>query len=228
MPPGVGRRRGPLSKATDRAAASADGGVAGDTRKRNLILVASALPLAALFALLGWVVVGSGGNPGGFGINSRFGEVEVDQKAAWEFQVTTLGGDQVSLQGLRGKVVMLDFWSSWCPPCRAEAPGLSQVYREYRDRDVEFIGMAIWDDPGAVGDHVREFDVPYHNALDSKGEIAIDYGVAGIPEKFFIDREGKLVRSFVGPMDAGSLREVLDELLAAGARPGSGAEMSDG
>ena len=216
------------SKATGKAAATSDGSAASDARKRNLILVASALPLAALFALLGWVVVGSGGNPGGFGINSRFGEVPVDQRAAWEFQVTTLGGDQVSLQGLRGKVVMLDFWSSWCPPCRAEAPGLSQVYREYRDRDVEFIGMAIWDDAGAVGDHVREFDVPYHNALDGKGEIAIDYGVAGIPEKFFIDREGKLVRSFVGPMDAGSLREVLDELLAAGAPPASGVDMSDG
>ncbi len=215
-------------EATSKAAATSDGGVASDARKRNLILVASALPLAALFALLGWVVVGSGGNPGGFGINSRFGEVAVDQGTAREFQVTTLGGDQLSLQGLRGKVVMLDFWSSWCPPCRAEAPGLSQVYREYRDRDVEFIGVAIWDDPGAVGDHVREFDVPYHNALDGKGEIAIDYGVAGIPEKFFIDREGKLVRSFVGPMDAGSLREVLDELLAAGAPPASGAEMSDG
>lgn len=216
------------SKATDRAAATSDGDVASDARKRNLILVASALPLAALFALLGWVVVGSGGNPGGFGINSRFGEVPVDERAAWEFQVTTLGGDQLSLQDLRGKVVMLDFWSSWCPPCRAESPVLSQVYREYRDRDVEFIGMAIWDDPGAVGDHVREFDVPYPNALDGKGEIAIDYGVAGIPEKFFIDREGKLVRSFVGPTDAGSLREVLDELLAAGPRPASGAEMSDG
>ena len=218
------------SKGTSEAAATSDGGVASDARKRNLILVASALPLAALFALLGWVVVGSGGNPGGFGINSRFGEVPVDQRAAWEFQVTTLGGDQLSLQGLRGKVVMLDFWSSWCPPCRAEAPGLSQVYREYRDRDrdVEFIGMAIWDEPRAVGDHVREFDVPYPNALDDKGEIAIDYGVAGIPEKFFIDREGNLVRSFVGPTDAGALREVLDELLAADAPPASGAEMSDG
>jgi cytochrome c biogenesis protein CcmG/thiol:disulfide interchange protein DsbE len=213
-----------LSKAT----ATGDTGVRGGARKRNLILVASALPLAALFTLLGWVVVQSGGNPGGFGINSRFGEVPVDQRPAREFQVVTLEGDPVSLRGLRGKVVMLDFWSSWCPPCRTEAPALSQVYREYRDRDVEFIGMAIWDAPGSVEDHVLEFDVPYHNAMDDKGEIAIDYGVAGIPEKFFIDREGKLVRSFVGPMDAGSLREVLDEILASDARLASGSEMSDG
>ena len=168
-----------MSKAT----ATGDTGVRGGAGKRNLILVASALPLAALFTLLGWVVVQSGGSPGGFGINSRFGEVPVDQRPAREFQVVTLEGDPVSLRGLRGKVVMLDFWSSWCPPCRTEAPALSQVYREYRDRDVEFIGMAIWDDPGSVEDHVLEFDVPYHNAMDDKGEIAIDYGVAGIPRE---------------------------------------------
>ena len=170
--------------------------------------------MAALFALLGWVVVDSGGNPGGFGINDRFGEVPVDQRPAPGFEVETLDGRLVSLEGLRGKVVMLDFWSSWCPPCRREAPTLSQVYREYRDGDVEFIGMAIWDSYGAVEDYALEFDVPYPNTLDDKGEIAIDYGVAGIPEKFFIDREGNLVRSFVGPIDAGSLRNVLTDFLA--------------
>ena len=209
------------------ATRTGDTGVRGDARKRNLILVASALPLAALFTLLGWVVVDSGGNPGGFGINSRFGEVPVDQRPARGFEVITLEGDLLSLQGLRGKVVMLDFWSSWCPPCRTEAPTLSQVYREYRDEGVEFIGIAIWDDSRSVEDYVLEFDVPYHNVMDDKGEIAIDYGVAGIPEKFFIDREGKLVRSFVGPIDTGSLREVLDGLLASAAPPASGLEVSD-
>ena len=189
-------------------------GVRGDARKRNLILVASSLPLAALFALLGWVVVDSGGNPGGFGINDQFGEVRVDREPAREFRLATLEGGTLTLEGLRGKVVMLDFWSSWCPPCRAEAPALSQVYREYRDRGVEFVGIAIWDDPNAVEGHVREFAVPYVNAMDDKGEAAIDYGVAGIPEKFFIDQEGYLVRSFVGPIDAGALRDVLDGLLA--------------
>ena len=190
-------------------------------------MVASALPMAALFALLGWVVVDSGGQPGGFGINDRFGEVPVDQRPAPGFEVKTLHGRLVSLDGLKGKVVMLDFWSSWCPPCRREAPALSQVYREYRDEDVEFVGMAIWDDNGAVEDYAREFDVPYPNAMDDKGEIAIDYGVAGIPEKFFIDREGNLVRSFVGPIDAESLRKVLDGLLGSGATRASDVEVSD-
>ena len=208
-----------LSEATS----SREAGAPPSTRKRNLIVVASAVPLAALFALLGWVLADSGGNPGGFGVNSRFGEVPVDQRPAPDFAEESLEGHMVSVEELRGKVVMLDFWSSWCWPCRREAPTLAQVYGEYRDRDVEFVGVAIWDKPKAVADYAREFGLPYPNVLDEKGEIAIDYGIAGIPEKFFIDAQGNLTRSFVGPIDAESLREVLDGLLgAASTRVASG------
>jgi cytochrome c biogenesis protein CcmG/thiol:disulfide interchange protein DsbE len=119
----------------------------------------------------------------------------------------------VSLSELRGKVVMLDFWSSWCPPCRQEAPALARVYREYEGRNVEFVGVAIWDDPGDVARYAKEFDLPYPNVLDEKGQIAINYGVAGIPEKFFIDAGGTLIRKFVGPMRPDDLRATLDQLL---------------
>ena len=182
-------------------------------RKRNLIILASVIPTVALFALLGWAVAQSGGNPGGFGINSDFGEVSVDRRPATDFEAESLGGERVSLSDLRGKVVMLDFWSSWCPPCRREAPALAQVYSEYEGRNVEFIGVAIWDDRGSVEGHVREFGLPYPNLLDDKGRIAISYGVKGIPEKFFVDAEGNLVRRFVGPMEAGALRAALDGLV---------------
>lgn len=183
-------------------------------RNRNLIILAAAVPIAALFGLLGWAVAQSGGNPGGFGINSRFGEVQIDQRGAPPFVVESLDGTPVSLSELRGKVVMLDFWSSWCPPCRREAPALSRVYPEYQEKNVEFIGVAIWDDRGDVARHVQEFELPYPNVLDERGQIAINYGVAGIPEKFFIDTRGNLVRRFVGPIDPEALRGVLDELLA--------------
>jgi cytochrome c biogenesis protein CcmG/thiol:disulfide interchange protein DsbE len=200
-----------LSEATRLAGAASRPSV----RKRNLILLASALPVAGIFALLGWVLAGSGGTPGGFGINSRFGEVAIQQRPAPGFVKESLEGRRVSLAELKGKVVMLDFWSSWCPPCRKEAPTLAGVYAEYRDRGVEFVGVAIWDDPGDVGRYVRELGLTYPNVLDEKGQIAIDYGVAGIPEKFFIDAQGSLVRSFVGPVEANDLRGVLDGMLAA-------------
>ena len=193
----------PVSPAEDRVG----------TRKRNLIILASAVPIIALFALLGWGVVRSGGNPGGFGINSKFGEISIDQRPALEFLKEDLDGETISLSGLRGKVVMLDFWSSWCPPCRREAPALAQVYREYEGKNVEFVGVAIWDDRGDVAGYVQEFDLPYPNVMDDRGLIAINYGVAGIPEKFFIDAQGNLVRKFVGPMGPEDLRTALDRLL---------------
>ena len=183
-------------------------------RKRNIIIVAAMLPIAALFGLLGWFVAQSEGTPGAFGINSRFGEIQIETRVAHEFVGDGLDGEPVSLSELRGKVVMLDFWSSWCPPCRREAPTLAQVYREYEGKNVEFVGLAIWDDRRDVARHVREFGLPYPNVLDDQGRIAINYGVAGIPEKFFIDTHGNLVQKFVGPMSPEALRTALDSLLA--------------
>ena len=78
---------------------------------------------------------------------------------------------------------------------------------------VEFLGLALWDTEGNVRDFVEELNVPYPNLLDDKGSIAIDYGVVKIPEKFFIDKEGNLVRKFSGPTDPDDLREALDSIL---------------
>ena len=182
-------------------------------RKRNLIIVAALVPVLAFFALLAWAVAQSGGSPGGFGINSSFGEIDVEQQPAPGFTGEDLAGGMVSLADLKGKVVMLDFWSSWCPPCRQEAPDLARVYSEYAGKDVEFVGIAIWDDPGKVSGYVEEFNLTYPNVIDEKGQIAINYGVAGIPEKFFIDSSGNVVRKFVGPMDPDALKAALDSML---------------
>lgn len=167
-----------------------------------------------LLALLAWASISTGGTPGGFGVNTEFGRAEVSSDTPRDFSLELLDGNSVALTGLRGKVVMLDFWSSWCPPCRREAPALSQVYQEYRARSVEFIGIAIWDQENSVLDHVNEYRVPYPNGIDGDGKIAIDYGVTGIPEKFFIGPDGRPLKRFVGPMDANRLRSTLDEMLA--------------
>lgn len=130
------------------------------------------------------------------------------------FALASLDGTEtLNLEDYRGKVVMLDFWSSWCPPCRVEAPILSQVYREYDGLPVEFIGIAIWDDAQAISAFADEFAVPYPLVVDVKGRVALDYGVSGIPEKFFIDETGALQRSFVGPMSPEALRNILNEML---------------
>lgn len=172
--------------------------------------------LAGLFALLAWGLVRpSSGRPGGVGINNSFGEVPVKQIPARDFTVQLLDGRTFRPRDARGKVLLVDFWASWCPPCRQEAPGLSRVYAQYRRQGapVEFIGIAVWDQPASIGEFVERFDVNYPVASDAKGLIAVDYGATGIPEKYFISPEGRLLKKFIGPMSEETLRRVIDELL---------------
>ena len=181
--------------------------------RRGWLLLGAAAPVRAFLALLTWAVVHAGCIPGSVGVYQEVGEVQLSPQAAKEFSLTTLDGDTIDLASLRGKVVMVDFWASWCAPCRFEAPDLVEVYLEYADRDVEFIGVDIWDQRQGAIDHIERYQVTYPNGVDDEGAIAISYGVRGIPEKLFIGRDGMIVKKFVGPVDADTLRRTLNELL---------------
>ncbi len=181
--------------------------------KRGWLLLGSAVPVLALIGLLAWVSLQPDDSPEGFVVNEDLGELDIAADGARDLSLELLDGSVVVLSDLRGKAVMLDFWSSWCAPCRWEAPALAQVYGEYRDKGVEFIGVAVWDSAQGAEDFVDEFDVPYPAGVDSDGIITIDYGVKGIPEKIFIDADGVIRKKFVGPMDADTLRATLDDLL---------------
>ena len=182
--------------------------------KRTLVFLSVAVPVAALFALFAWALVRSGGNPGGLLVNSELGEVSVREAQSVGFSLETFSGESLQLSDLRGKVVMLDFWSSWCPPCRQEAPALVRAYEIYRERGVEFVGIAIWDSDSAARRFLERYGVTYPNGPDERGRIAVDHGVRGIPEKLFVDRDGRLVRKFIGPMTTEELGAVLEEMLA--------------
>ena len=181
--------------------------------QRNWVLVATAIPVVAFLALLGWAAAKSGGNTASLGVNQEFGEVEVSVSQAAPFNLELMDGQQLALDGLRGKVVLVDFWASWCGPCRSEAPTLDLVYREYAGYPVEFVGVNIWDRPSDAEEFARSFDIPYPTGVDEEGAIAIDYGVRGIPEKFFIDGQGVVRQKFVGPIQAEALRTAINRLL---------------
>ena len=187
--------------------------------RRGWILLGTGIPLLALFALLAWASARSGGNQGGFGVNAEFGQVEISSHQAADFSLELMTGEVLTLADLRGKAVMLDFWSSWCPPCRQEAPVLAEVYLEYKGLPVEFVGVDIWDEPSAAQGHIDRYSVTYPNGIDSDGIIAINYGVTGLPEKFFISPDGMVVKKFVGPMSPSKLRGILNEILGSNPPP---------
>ena len=182
--------------------------------KRNLLLISLTIPLAALFVLFGWALARTGGKPGGLLVNRALGELAIEKRLAPDFSLELFDSTNMQLSQLRGKVVMLDFWSSWCWPCRQEAPVLAEVYPRYKGLGVEFVGISIWDSPQDALRYVERYGLTYMNGLDENGRIAIEYGVTGIPEKYFIDREGQLVRKLTGPMTTRALEDILKELLA--------------
>lgn len=183
-----------------------------DNRKRNLLIAAAAVPVAALFAVLGWALAESGGTPGGLGVVREFGTVAIDQSQAPDFHKQSLDGAEIRLSDLKGRAVLLDFWASWCPPCRDEAPALAQVYRDLQGEGLEFIGVALDEDIVSALGHIQEFGLQYPNVWDSEGLLAISYGVARLPVKFFIDADGRVVERWEGPIDEDELRNTLEGL----------------
>jgi cytochrome c biogenesis protein CcmG/thiol:disulfide interchange protein DsbE len=185
-------------------------------RRRWVLFLIAMIPLAALLGLMLWGLVRSGGNPGGLLVNENPGEIAIETGAAPALELATLdGGPVISNASLRGKVAFVDFWSSWCPPCRAEAKGIAEVYLEYEGEGVEFLGVAIWDGTRDVLAHIERYGVTYPNGLDDRGELAVSFGVRGVPEKYFLAPDGTIIRKFTGPISREHLREILDELLAA-------------
>ena len=149
----------------------------------------------------------------GFTRDPRFIYSPLIGRMAPPFTLTLFDGTTIKLEELRGKVVFLNFWASWCPPCRAEARTLEAAWQQYKDRDVVFLGVNIQDREENAREFLNEFGVTYWNGRDAVGKIAIDYGVWGLPETFFIDREGRITFKQVGALGMPIITTKLDEAL---------------
>ncbi len=135
-------------------------------------------------------------------------------RPAAAFSLTTFTGTSVSLESLRGKVVMLNFWASWCvPACYEEAPTLERTWRDYKDKGVTVVGVDIQDKEEAAREFLARFEHSFPNAPDPRGRVAVDYGVYGVPETFFIDRKGRVRFKVVGALTDEAARRHLDALL---------------
>lgn len=143
----------------------------------------------------------------------QFGRVPL--RAAPTFTLPLFSGEVLALSSLRGQPVLLNFWASWCGPCREEAGLLQRFSREYEAHGVVFIGVDVWDDERAARRFMQEFGQTYRSGQDPRGRIAVEYGVTGVPETYLIDREGRLTHRWLGPWSEGALRAALDDLLNA-------------
>jgi cytochrome c biogenesis protein CcmG/thiol:disulfide interchange protein DsbE len=135
-------------------------------------------------------------------------------RPAAAFSLTTFAGSPLSLESLRGKVVVLNFWASWCvPACYEEAPTLERTWRAYKDKGVTVVGVDVQDKEEAAREFLARFGHSFPNAPDPKGRVSVDYGVYGVPETFFIDRKGRVRFKHVGALTDEIAGGHLDALL---------------
>jgi thiol-disulfide isomerase/thioredoxin len=138
-----------------------------------------------------------------------------DRKPAPRARGTTLDGEPFDLATLRGKVVVVNFWASWCAPCRGEAPALEQVYREHKAQGVEFAGVDIKDDPEPAKAFVRKFKVGYPSIVDQDGQVTLafrDVPPNAVPSTLILDRQGRIAASVIGATTYGRLTRLLGQV----------------
>ena len=120
--------------------------------------------------------------------------------AAPAFTFTTFEGETISLADLKGKGVVLNFWASWCEPCRDEAVLLEETWRREKDNGIVFIGLDYLDQEPAAKKYLAEFDVTYPSGPDLQSAAARRYGISGVPETFLIDPQGNIADIVIGPI----------------------------
>jgi cytochrome c biogenesis protein CcmG/thiol:disulfide interchange protein DsbE len=163
----------------------------------------------ALLGLLVWKLV----NDNGGGVARRVDRGQV--VAAPNFTLTRLDrAGKLQLASLRGKAVVLNFWASWCFPCNQEAPALERAWRQ-RDGRVVVLGVDVNDFSGDARKFMRKHKLTYPVVHDNKNVTSPEYGLTGLPETFFVDRNGRVVGHVSGQVTASELRNGIQEALRA-------------
>ncbi len=157
-----------------------------------------------LFALLGLLAWGL----------AKVQRGQVHSGEAPNFTLKDFNGNALTLSDLRGQVIIINFWASWCPPCREEAAYLEQTWEKYKDRGVVFIGVDYVDTEKEALAYINEFKVTYFNGPDIGTRISQAYNIQGVPETFYVAKNGQLRGVKVGPLQSPELDLKIEELLA--------------
>jgi len=133
-------------------------------------------------------------------------------RQAPDFKLKLLSGETITLSDFKGNTpVVINFWASWCPPCREEAPVLAKVSAAYANQ-VKFIGVVTNDTPAKALAFMKEFGITYYNGIDNT-DIAQQYKITGIPETFWINKDGRIIDHWIGAIDEANLTSRIRKLI---------------
>jgi peroxiredoxin len=134
-----------------------------------------------------------------------------------EFSLATPDGTSIALAQLEGKVVFLNFWATWCPPCREKMPSMERLHKEFKDQGLAILAVDIGESPKQVTRFMKEFRLSFPALLDTDYAVSARYGIQGLPSTFLIDRGGRVVgkatgaRDWASPKGKALIRSLLDQ-----------------
>ena len=121
-----------------------------------------------------------------------------DRKNPLNFTLPLLSGGNAALSSYKGKVVILNFWATWCPPCRAEMPSMETLYKRLKSQGLEMLAVDIGEDQAVVQQFIKNNNYTFPVLLDKDAKVSTQYGVSAIPTTYILDREGKIISMIVG------------------------------
>ena len=137
-----------------------------------------------------------------------------------EFALQSFNGKEVKLSDFRGKTVLVNFWASWCHPCREEAPALEKTYMSLSGKQVEFIGINIMDDRKSAEEYIKSFGGTFVNIYDPENRVHLDYGVGGVPETFFVNPDGIITGKHRGPLTEKMIMSYIEDAISYNGQSG--------
>lgn len=143
-------------------------------------------------------------------------EDKISNKSGYknDFTLLDLDENKVSLSDFKGKVIVLNFWATWCPPCRAEIPSFVEVYNQYKNKGVQFVGVSVDTDLEYLSQFVEEYDINYPILVDGTlDNVSSKWGISAIPTTFILDKDGEILFKNIGMMVESQLIEAIEKFL---------------
>lgn len=167
---------------------------------KTIIFVVGLVFLLGLFFVFSW------------GLQTRE-STQLQGIAAPDFSITTFDGANYTLSELQGRPVVINFWASWCVECYKEAALLEQAWQDFKDDDVVFLGIAYLDTDKDALAYMAKYGITYPSGHDIASKIAKSYRITGVPETFFITKQGQIKHVQIGPIEGPQLYSLIEEML---------------